>query len=179
MVERPLQDAVDDEVGIAADRRREVGVSGQTPREMTERIGGVSRLLERPQHQVGDNAFFGLPRFFRPGVVVLWRMAMSSAPGSATVIGRSRRRPGRPWRSRPLDGIVARPDRTVASGHFHASRLRAARKILDAQRVAKVCASSSNSRISFLGLAFRERGAIEPDAAALEVARDRLVGCPA
>ena len=72
MIERPLQDAVDDEVGIAADWRREMRVLVKREREMAERIGRVSRLLERPQHQVRDDALFGLARdFFRQPLVML------------------------------------------------------------------------------------------------------------
>src|SRR5258708_33516480 len=72
MIERPLQYAVDDEVGIAADRRREMRVLIKRQREVSERIGGVSRLLERPQHQIGDDAFFRLAGdFFGQALVVL------------------------------------------------------------------------------------------------------------
>jgi hypothetical protein len=45
-------------------------IEGQ--REMSERIGGVARLLERAQHQVGDDALLGLARdFFGQALVVL------------------------------------------------------------------------------------------------------------
>ena len=40
--------------------------------EMAERVGGVARLLERAQHQVGDDALLGLARdFFREALIML------------------------------------------------------------------------------------------------------------
>jgi len=50
MIERPLQDAMHDQVGIAADRRSEMRVLVEGQREMAERVGGVARLLQRTQH---------------------------------------------------------------------------------------------------------------------------------
>src|SRR6266436_10422886 len=59
MVERPFQDSVDDEVGIASDGRSEMRVFVKAQREMAERFGGIASLLERTEHQVGDDALFG------------------------------------------------------------------------------------------------------------------------
>src|ERR1700688_870191 len=71
MIERPLQDAVHDQVGIAADRRSEMRVLIEGQREMAERVGGITGLLKRAQHQVGDDALFGLARdFFGQALVV-------------------------------------------------------------------------------------------------------------
>ncbi len=72
MIERPLQHAVDDQIGIAADWRREMRVLVEGQREMPEGLGGVARLLERAQHQEGDDAFLRLARnFFRQALVVI------------------------------------------------------------------------------------------------------------
>ncbi len=49
-----------DQVGIAADRRGEVGISLGREREMADILLRVARLLQRPQHQVGKNALLGL-----------------------------------------------------------------------------------------------------------------------
>ena len=72
MIERPLQHAMHDQVRIAANRRREMRVLIEGQREMSERVGGVARLLERTQHQVGDDALLGLAGdFFGEALVVL------------------------------------------------------------------------------------------------------------
>src|SRR6266849_4740653 len=60
MHERPLQDTVNDEVGIPANERGEMGVLVEAEGEMAERLGGVAGLLEGTQHEVGDDALFGL-----------------------------------------------------------------------------------------------------------------------
>jgi hypothetical protein len=48
-----------DEVGIAADGRGEVGVAGAGEGEVAFVLLAVAGLLERAQHQVGEDAFFG------------------------------------------------------------------------------------------------------------------------
>ena len=55
-----LQDAVHDQVGIAADGRGEVGVARRGQREVALVLLAVSGLLERAQHQVAEDALFGL-----------------------------------------------------------------------------------------------------------------------
>ncbi len=70
--ERPFQDAMHDEVGIAADGRREMGVFLDGESEVPQCVGGVARLLERAQHQVGKDALFGFSGdFFGEPLVVL------------------------------------------------------------------------------------------------------------
>src|SRR5271170_3336970 len=51
-----LQDAMHDQVGIAADWRREVRVTGCGQREVAQVFFRVARLLKRPQHQVAEDA---------------------------------------------------------------------------------------------------------------------------
>src|SRR5271170_1210873 len=51
-----LQDAMHDQVGIAADWRREVRVTGCGQREVAQVFFRVARLLKRPQHQVAQDA---------------------------------------------------------------------------------------------------------------------------
>ena len=50
-----------DQVGVAADRRREVRVTGCRQREVAQVFFRVARLLERPQHQVAQDAFLRFP----------------------------------------------------------------------------------------------------------------------
>src|SRR5260370_35220478 len=58
MIERPLQNAMNDEVGVSPNRRSEMGVLVEAEGEMTERLGGVARLFEGTQHEIGGDAFF-------------------------------------------------------------------------------------------------------------------------
>ena len=58
--EQRLGDAMDDEVGIAADGRSEVGVAGSGQGKVAFVDLGVARLLERAQHQVAENPLFRL-----------------------------------------------------------------------------------------------------------------------
>src|SRR5258708_32361797 len=46
-----------DEVGIAPDGRSEMRVLIEAEGKMAERLGGVAGLLERTEHEVGDDAF--------------------------------------------------------------------------------------------------------------------------
>src|SRR6266851_5573466 len=49
---------MNDEVGISPYGRSEMGVFVEAEGEMAERLGGVAGLLQRTQHEVGDDAFF-------------------------------------------------------------------------------------------------------------------------
>jgi hypothetical protein len=51
-----------DQVGIAADRRGEVRVTGSCQREVAHVLFRVAGLLERTQHQITEDAFFRLAR---------------------------------------------------------------------------------------------------------------------
>ena len=51
---------MNDEIWITADWRREMGVSRGRQREVTDVFLRITRLFERTQHQVGDDALFGL-----------------------------------------------------------------------------------------------------------------------
>src|SRR5882724_4489070 len=80
MIERPFQDAMNDEVGISANWRREMRVFVEAEGEMAERLGGVAGLLEGTQHEVGDDAFFGLADdLFNQALIVLRRDAQLAA----------------------------------------------------------------------------------------------------
>ncbi len=50
MRERPLENAMNDEIGIATNGRSEMGVLIEAQREVAEGIGGVARLFEGTQH---------------------------------------------------------------------------------------------------------------------------------
>ena len=63
-VEQGLGDAVDDQVGIAADGRGEVRVVRGGEGEVAFVLLGVARLLERAQHEVARMRSSGLPSIF-------------------------------------------------------------------------------------------------------------------
>src|SRR5215831_186232 len=70
----PFEDAMNDEVGIAANGRSEVCVLVEAESEVAERIGGVASLFERAKHEVGNDAFFRPPgEFLDQALVVSWR----------------------------------------------------------------------------------------------------------
>ena len=58
--EQCLGDAVHNEVGVAADGRGEVGVVGSGEGEVAFVLLGVASLLERAQHEVGENSLLRL-----------------------------------------------------------------------------------------------------------------------
>src|SRR5216684_6840495 len=60
MLERPFQNAMNDEVRISPNGRSEVCVFVEAERKMAERLGGVAGLLQGTQHEIGDDAFFRL-----------------------------------------------------------------------------------------------------------------------
>ena len=57
--EQGLDDAVNDEVGVAANGRGEGGIAGGSEGEMAFVLFAVAGLLERAEHEVGEDAFFG------------------------------------------------------------------------------------------------------------------------
>lgn len=73
MFERPFQDAMDDEIGVPANGRSEMGVLVETKSEVTERIGRVTSLFERTEHEVGNDAFFGFSGELREETLVMLR----------------------------------------------------------------------------------------------------------
>jgi hypothetical protein len=76
MSDGPFQDAMDDEIGITANGRSEVGVFVEAERKVAKRIGGVARLLQRTQHEIGENALLGLAgEFLHQALVMLRRDA--------------------------------------------------------------------------------------------------------
>ena len=56
------EDPMDDEIRIATDRRREVRVVLRREAEVPERLGGVARLLHRPEEHRVDEALLGAAR---------------------------------------------------------------------------------------------------------------------
>src|SRR5258708_15400183 len=57
--ERPFQDAVDDQVGIAANGRSEVGVFVEAKSEVAFGFGGIASLLEGTKHQAREDPLLG------------------------------------------------------------------------------------------------------------------------
>ena len=117
MSKRPFQSAMDDEIGIAADRRSEMRVLVEAEREVAERVGGIARLFQRAKHEVGNDALFGFARkFANEALIVLRRDAQIGAANPATrracrVRGRDRRNPDGPT----FAGAGVRPWRTATS----------------------------------------------------------------
>src|SRR5450631_3028935 len=64
---------MDDQVGIAANRRGEMSVFVEAEREMAQRFGGVTGLFKGTKHQVGDDAFLGLAGDFANEALVMLR----------------------------------------------------------------------------------------------------------
>src|SRR5260370_35014730 len=80
MIEGPLEKAMNEEVGISPNGRSEMRVLVKAEGEMPEGLGGVAGLLQGTQHEVGDDAFFGLAdNFSNQALVVLWRDAQLAA----------------------------------------------------------------------------------------------------
>src|SRR6266478_3294925 len=74
MSEGPLQDAMNDKVGISPNGRSEMSVFVEAEREMAERLCGVAGLFEGTQHEVGDDALFRFADdLFDEALIVLWR----------------------------------------------------------------------------------------------------------
>src|SRR5437879_6226039 len=74
MLERPFQNAMNDEVGITTNGRSEVGVLVEAESKMAERLGGVASLLEGTEHKVGDDALFRFADdLFNQALIVLRR----------------------------------------------------------------------------------------------------------
>src|SRR4029077_2344081 len=80
MFERPLQNAMNDEVGVAPNGRSEMSVLVEAEGEVAEGLGSVASLLEGTPHEVGDDAFFGLAdHLFDQALIVLRRDAQLAA----------------------------------------------------------------------------------------------------
>src|SRR6267142_7082130 len=84
MGECPFERSVNNQVRIAPDRRSEMRVLIEAKREMSQRIRGVARLLQRAQHQVGDNALLRFAeQLLQQSLVVLRRDAQLLRPGKS------------------------------------------------------------------------------------------------
>ena len=82
--ERPFQRAMNDQVRVAANGRGEMRVLLRGEREMAEQIGGIARLLERTQHQVGKDSLLGLAgNLFGESLIVLRANVHFVAPREA------------------------------------------------------------------------------------------------
>ena len=105
-------------------------VEGQ--REMAERLDGVARLLERTQHQVGEDALFGLAGDFLRQALVMLRpnLEIRARPAATTTMGRSRAAAvAAVPRARP-----ARRHAAVAHGHAPLGKSRHAERIAEGLR---------------------------------------------
>ena len=70
-VQHAGKDTMDNQVRVAPDRRREVRIRGCREREMPGILVTVTRLLQRSQHQVAQNALFRLAGDFRNQALVV------------------------------------------------------------------------------------------------------------
>src|SRR5437764_8232218 len=61
------------EVRIASNRRSEVRIRRGCQSEMPFVQIAVTRLFQRPQHEIAENAFFGLSRNFRDQALIIPR----------------------------------------------------------------------------------------------------------
>src|SRR5580692_10478332 len=84
--ERPFQNAMDDEVGIASDGRSEMRIFIEAQSEMAERLRRVAGLLERAKHQVGDDAFLRLAGKLRQQALVMLRGDLQVGAGKRNAL---------------------------------------------------------------------------------------------
>ena len=68
--ENTFEDAVDEQVRIAADGRGEVGIARSGEGEVAIVNFRIARLLERAQHEVADDALLGLAADFSGELLV-------------------------------------------------------------------------------------------------------------
>src|SRR5258708_12046318 len=81
MIERPFQNAMNDEVRISPNGRSEMRVLIEAEGEMPKRLGGVAGLLQGTQHEVGDDAFFRFANdLSNQALIILRRDAQLPAP---------------------------------------------------------------------------------------------------
>src|SRR5256886_8181649 len=118
---------MDDEVGITPNGRSEMGVLVEAESKMAERLGGVTSLLEGTQHEVGDDAFFGLADYLLNEALIVLRR-------DTQIAGRERHL--HPALAAMAVGVRAAGfcrggDAAVANGDF------ALMQVFDAQRVAE------------------------------------------
>ena len=73
MIERPFQNAMNDEVRISPNGRSEMRVFVETEGEMPKRLGGVAGLLQGTQHEVGDDSFFRFADDFSNQALIMLR----------------------------------------------------------------------------------------------------------
>src|SRR5487761_166917 len=149
---------MDDEVRIPANGRSEMRVFVRGEREMAEWLGCVTRLLERAQHQIGENALLGLAGELLREPLIMLRANVEVGAGQRDFHG-----------SRAAMAFAARgPHLPVA---YRDSTLR---QILDAHGIAKGARKSLKFQNLFrIGLFVNamEGG----DTAVFEIAGDRLV----
>src|SRR6266567_385634 len=72
---------MNDEVGISPYGRSEMGVFVEAKSEMAERFGGVAGLLERTEHEVGDDAFLRFADNFANQPLIMLRRDTQLAAG--------------------------------------------------------------------------------------------------
>src|SRR6266567_5839041 len=72
---------MNDEVGISPYGRSEMGVFVEAKSEMAERFGGVAGLLERTEHEVGDDAFLRFADNFANQPLIMLRRDAQLAAG--------------------------------------------------------------------------------------------------
>src|ERR1700690_4214366 len=123
--ERPLQDAMHDQVRIAPDGRCEMSVFLDCQSEVSQWIGGVTRLFQRPEHEERKDALFRLSGdFFGKPLIVLWE--------NRDFLGR--------WQRYSHRAHSAAALASGACGGLHLSVLHndlALRQVFDSQRITK------------------------------------------
>src|SRR5712691_11085927 len=72
---------MNDEVGIAPDGRSEMRVLIEAEGKMAEWLGGVAGLLERTEHEVGDDAFLRFADHFANQPLIMLRRDAQLAAG--------------------------------------------------------------------------------------------------
>src|SRR5437868_1634942 len=167
MRERPLQRAMNDKVGVAADGRSEMRVLVEAQREVAERIRGVASLFEGTQHEVRDDALLGLAGKFANEALVVLRCDAQILLGAgksdahaalATFAGGVR----------PSSACGGR-DAAVAHGDF------ALMQTFDSQRIAEGARELLKFQ-NFFGVGFLVDAMKRFDAALKQVSSDSAIG---
>src|SRR5579875_246834 len=156
----PFEDAMDNQIGITADWRGEMGVFAGCESEMAERFSGVACLFEGTEHEIGENALFGLSGDLRGKTLVMLRANIHLIGGKGDL-----------HRARAATAFTAgRADAAVAHGNT------ALGEIFDAEGVTEGAGKLFEFE-NFLGVGLFVNAMERRDFAALEIGRDGFVCC--
>src|SRR6202050_2881616 len=154
---------MNDEVGITANRRSEMSVLVRREREVAQDVGGVAGLLERAQHQIGENAFFLFSGYFLREALIVLRTNIHFIGGGQC----DRHRAHAAALSTAGSRLPA--DRAVADGYA------ALREIFDSQGIAESLGEFLEFE-NFFWVGFFVNAMERSDSSLFQVLRDGFIG---